>query len=115
MDTSNLLVLGVEDLRKGDVVLIANQAEIFEARLKAHPKQLTPRGQGGRTHTWYGQRKYSTIPCDIREESFTYVRQYNNSSWTTKKPVIAGDKEYNTTKRIDFTGRKVIVVKREEI
>lgn len=113
MDTSNLLVLGVEDLRRGDVILIANQAEIFEAKLRNHPKPSMPRGNN-RTHTWNGHRKFSSIVCDIREEKFTYQSHYGGNPYTLTRPVIAQGKDYNATKRIDFTGRKVIVIKRDE-
>lgn len=114
MNTENLLVLEVQDLRKGDVVLVSNQTEIFEAKLRTHPKPLVPRGQGGRTHWWNGVRRYSTIMCDFRQEKVTYTPQGGGNSWSNMVPVIANGQEYNACKRIDFTGRKVIVIKREQ-
>lgn len=102
----------VEDLKKGDVVLVASIKGLCEAKLLRNPTKA----KTGSLKTWYGTDRWTTIPCQIREEDV--VRIYTN--WSGKSinykytfPVIANGKEYNKEKRIDFTDRKCWIIKRE--
>jgi hypothetical protein len=94
----------VEDLRKGDVVLIAIGSILSEVKLLRTP-QIAKRGK---LITWRGNQKWSSVPCVLREETQTHNR------WTVTKPVVANGEDYNTEKRIDFTEKVCWIIKREK-
>lgn len=108
------MLVKVEDLRKGDVVILGTASGIFEAKLLRQP-QLAKRGA---KTTWYGAPRWSTVPCLIRVEKTTrtYIA-YNgkSTSYDCFNKVVADGKEYTEEKRIDFTDKQVWLIKRETL
>jgi len=103
----------VDQLQKGDVVLITANGTLFEAKLLRQPKHSITK----KPLTWRGTQKWCSIPCQVREESTTYQVGYppNTRPWTVVRTVIADGKEYNREKRINFTDRDCWLIKREQI
>lgn len=104
----------VEDLRKGDVILLPSAKGLYEAKLLRQPVKATQ----GKLITWWGAPRWRGVMCAVRSE--TFVRQYTNWSgvstpYNYTKLVIAGDKEYNKEKRIDLTDMDVWLIKREQV
>lgn len=98
----------VEDLRKGDVVLISTGSTLFEAKLLREPRKVIR----GKKTTWRGIDKWTSVVCAVREETFTYQYQGNNRTYNYTRPVICNG-DYNKEKRINFTGRDCWILKRE--
>jgi hypothetical protein len=100
----------IEDLRKGDVVIIASASQLFEAKLVRQPKLAAQ----GRKLTWDGKPRWTSVLCSIREE--VEVVTYNNGKhqYTKRILVVANGKPYTRDKRIDFTRRSCWLIKREE-
>lgn len=99
----------IEDLKKGDVVIVNLGSVLAEVKLLRQP-QLA---KTGKKTNWKGVNRWTSVPCAFREETFTYKTSYSNSVWTQKKPVIANGAEYNVEKRIDFTDKICWIIKRE--
>ena len=104
----------VEDLRKGDVVLVGAAKGVFEAKLLRQPCLA----KQGKKLTWGGNPRWMGTVCAVREETIkrTYTDYHGNPhSYVFNKEVIANGKEYTKEKRIDFSEAEVWVIKREEI
>lgn len=104
----------VEDLRKGDVVLVGAAGGLYEAKLLRQPSLA----KQGKKLTWGGTPRWKSIPCSVREEVFnkTYTDYKGNPHpYTQKATVIANGKEYNKEKRIDFSEKECWIIKRELI
>jgi len=104
----------VEDLRKGDVVLIGtNGSRLAEVKILRQPQLATT----GRLKTWSGVPRWKSVLCAVREEKFTQTYTNGNGSSSVYKytrTVIANGQDYNTEKRIDFTEKDCWLIKREE-
>jgi len=100
----------VEDLKKGDTVIIAIGSTLSEVKLLRQP-QLA---KIGKKTTWYGRPRWSTVPCSVRYEEFTYQSSTSAHTWKRTYPVIAAGKDYNTEKRVDFTDKTCWIIKREQ-
>lgn len=105
----------VEDLRKGDVVLIAQGGrQLCDVKLLRQP-QLA---KVGKKTTWGGVPRWTSVLCSMREETLTqhYVNyQGNTVPYITKIRVVSNGKEHNTEKRVDFSEREVWIISRETI
>lgn len=104
----------VENLKKGDVVLIASSRGLYEVKLLRQPCLA----KQGKKLTWGGTPRWMSIPCAMREEVQNRVYtdyKGNQHPYTFKKEVIANGKEYNKEKRIDFSERECWLIKREEL
>ncbi len=104
----------IEDLRKGDVVLLSSQKGIYEAKLLRQPTLA----KTGKLVNWFGQKRWMSIPCAVLEE--TLVRQYTDHqggirSYNYTKLSIANGREYTKNKRIDLTGIECWIIKRETL
>lgn len=104
----------VEDLKKGDVIIVGTSSGIFDAKLLRDP-QLA---KTGKKTTWGGNPRWTTIPCAVREETIT--QHYTNyqgkvTPYTTKRRVMSNGKEYNLEKRIDLSEKECWIIKREGI
>ncbi len=104
----------IEDLKKGDVILVASSKGLFEAKILRQPSLATQ----GKLTTWWGAPRWKSVLIAIREE--TTVRGY--TSWNGKvtnynytKAVIADGKEYTREKRIDLSDADVWIIKRENL
>ena len=104
----------IEDLRKGDVVLIGtNGSRLAEVKILRQPQLATT----GKLKTWRGAPRWKSILCALREETYTHT--YTNYSGNVSKydytrPVIANGQPYNKEKRINFTDKDCWLIKREE-
>jgi len=103
------MIAKVEDLKKGDTVIVALGSHLAEVKLLRQP-QLA---KYGKKLTWYGKPKWTTVLCALRHEVETGTTSYNRA-YTIERPVIADGKEYNKEKRIDFTGKTAWIIKREQ-
>jgi len=103
----------VKDLQKGDVVILCANGSLFEAKLLRQPKHSITK----KPLNWKGSQKWCSIPCQVRQESFTYQVGWspNTRAWTQTRYVIADGKDYNQEKRINFTDRDCWLIKREEL
>jgi hypothetical protein len=104
----------VEDLRKGDVIIIGNAQGIFDAKLLRQP-QLA---KVGRKTTWAGTPRWSSVLCAIREDSITrhYINYHGvNTPYITKYKGLSNDQDYNVEKRIDLTDKVCWIIKRETL
>lgn len=98
----------VQDLRKGDTVIVALGSVLAEVKLLREPQIA----KTGRKTTWKGTPRWTSILCSLREEKFTGTSQYGRM-WTSLVPVIANGKEHTKEKRIDFTEKTAWIIKRE--
>jgi len=98
----------IEDLRKGDTVLISIGSVLSEVKLLRQP-QLAKRGK---LINWKGSKRWSTVVCAIRIEDDSYVTPsgYNYKKLT---PVIAAGKEYTEERRVNFNDRVCWILNRE--
>ncbi len=107
------MLVKVDNLQKGDVVILTANGTLFEAKLLRQPKHSITK----KPLTWRQTQKWCSIPCQVRQESFTF--QYgvapNLRNWTQTRYVVADGKEYNAEKRINFTDRDCWLIKRENI
>lgn len=104
----------VEDLRKGDIVIIGNSAGIFDVKLLRQPQQA----KTGKKTTWGGATRWTTVVCALREETITqYYTNYqgNTVPYVHKRKVLSNGKEYNIEKRIDFSEKECWIVKRDTL
>lgn len=102
----------IEDLRKGDVVLVASSQGIFDAKILRDPKKA----KLGRLKTWGGSDRWVTIPCAIRIDTITqYPLGHTGTvrTYSFKKKVLSNGRDFNAEVRLDFSEREVWIIKRE--
>jgi len=105
------MIIRVEDLRKGDVVLIAANGRLQEAKLLRQPRKP----KTGRLKLYNHKDRWVSVPCAMRveEETITYGqgRSYTRKFFTTTE---SGTKEYNLEERVDFSDRDCWLIKSED-
>ena len=101
----------VEDLKKGDIVLIGSASGIYDVQLLRTPQQA----RMGKLTTWSGKTRWSTVPCMVRivDVSNTYTNGTHSHTYLTKQKVISNGQPYTDEKRIDFTEKECWILKRE--
>ena len=102
----------VEDLRKGDVVIICSSSGIYDVKLLRTPQKA----KIGKLKTWGGNDRWTSIPCALRIDTIT--QNYTNhlgkvSTYTTKQKVLSNGRDFNTEKRVDFSEKECWIIKRE--
>jgi hypothetical protein len=98
----------IEDLRKGDVVLVALGNNLAELKILRQPC-LAKRGN---KVNWYGVPRWTSVLCACREETITGTST-GGRPWKITKSVVADGKDYTRERRIDFTFKTCWIIKRE--
>jgi hypothetical protein len=104
----------VEDLRKGDVVLISTGQGIFDVKLLRQP-QLA---KVGKKTTWGGKPRWTSVLCAMRIDTITqHYTNYNGKvhTYVMKRKVLSNGRDYNEEKRVDFSEKECWIIKREEL
>lgn len=104
----------VEDLKKGDVVIIGNSKGIVEAKLLRQPCLA----KTGKKLTWGGNPRWTSVLCAVREETINRMYTAHNGQqrpYTFKAEVMANGKDYNKERRVDFSEKEVWIIKREKL
>jgi hypothetical protein len=104
------MLVRIEDLNKGDVVILSVGSMLIEAQLLRQPKRSTT----GKLLTWQNKPKWVSVLCAVRVESeiVYYGTHPNTKSFTRTVTVVANGKEYNSEKRINFTDRDCWLIKK---
>jgi hypothetical protein len=101
----------VEDLKKGDVVLIGSSSGIYDVKLLRTPQKA----KQGKLTTWLGKTRWTAVPCEVRiiKVNNSYTLGGKTQTYVTTEKVISNGEPYTDEKRIDFTGRQCWIIKRE--
>lgn len=102
----------VEDLKKGDVVLIGSSTGIYDVQLLRTPQ----RAKLGKLTTWGGRPRWATVPCMVRVAEITH--NYTGSGgythkYVVKQKVCSNGEPYTDEKRVDFSEKECWILKRE--
>ncbi len=101
----------IEDLKKGDEVIIGSSQGIYDVKLLRDPS----RPKKGKTKTWGGADKWVSIPCSLRIETLIQIYTSHNGTpkqYITKRKVLSNGKGFNDERRIDFSEKECWVIKR---
>jgi hypothetical protein len=107
------MLVTVDQLQKGDVVILCANGSLFEAKLLRQPKHSITK----KPLTWRNTQKWCSIPCAVRQETITYNYGIapNTRPYSQVRLVVADGQDYNQEKRINFTDRDCWLIKREEL
>lgn len=102
------ILMKIEQLRIGDEVLYPANGRFKYLKLLSQPAI-------SKKPDWRGNKKYKNVKCSTRRDQETQTFHWNGGSreYTTKMYKCVSPEEHNIEMYVNFNGKEVFLLKRE--